>query len=674
LISKIEKYLLIAIVFLFPIFVIPISPNPFVVSRLAILSFGLILLLLVRSARILYSGKLEFSSGSFDFPIAIIALSYFLSALLKTPNKMEAILLPGTATIYISGALIYFFVNQLKNNDKEKIENALLYSGAVFSIVTLASFLGIFSKIGFLPSYLKSSQFTLDGGYTPAAIFLGTLLVIAVGKLLNEKDTGVLILKGISTLLIFSVFAICVYQILPGKPLSPRFPSLGTSWVVAIDSLKESPIFGIGPGNYLTAFNKFRPISYNSTDLWAIRFGSARNTYLTMFTEVGILGISAFIMLLIALYKTIKHDLKEKMLVGWGFSANTTLISLILLLIALSFFPVTHLSIFVLFLLLALNSTSRHTSLNLTTSSANATENVTSRLPALILTIPIIALSSFLLFKGYRIVYAEYKFQRALNMLSSGKPEELYKEMRAAIRINPFVDRYHAVFSRVNIAMANAIAEKSARQAKEKDAAISISNEDRQNITLLIQQAITEGKATVILNRSRAGNWESLAQIYRAIIPLAKDAGAFAAQAYRQAIALDPINPNLRIALGGVYYTQRDFENAVKAFELATVAKPDLANAHYNYSIALRDANQIDRAISEMTLVLSLLTDKNSQDYQIAQKALEDMQSKKKSIPSGGNELTSPTQGAETPNIEPDVQLPAGSEPPTSPISPTPQP
>ena len=76
-----------------------------------------------------------------------------------------------------------------------------------------------------------------------------------------------------------------------------------------------------------------------------------------------------------------------------------------------------------------------------------------------------------------------------------------------------------------------------------------------------------------------------------------------------------------------------------------------------------------------MTLVLSLITNKESQDYEVARKALEDMQAKKKAAtPATGENLTSPTEGTQGPALNPPVNLPEGSEPPTAPLSPTPTP
>ena len=155
-------------------------------------------------------------------------------------------------------------------------------------------------------------------------------------------------------------------------------------------------------------------------------------------------------------------------------------------------------------------------------------------------------------------------------------------------------------------------------------------------------------------------------------MPLATGSDTFAIQTYSQAVALDPVNPNLRIALGGIYYAAGDFDTAVRVFELAATTKRDLANAHYNLGFALEQSGKLDQAISELSLVLSLV-DTNSTDYQAAKTALENMQAKKQKEVPTGEELT-PPQEAEAPILKPPLELPEESEPPESPITPTPTP
>src|SRR3989344_5777234 len=447
--ALIEKYILYAVIFLIPVTVLSISPNPFVVSKLAVLAYGIGLILLVRTVRIILTGKLDFSVGTYDFPVALLAVSYILSLIFRLPNKMEGLLSPGTATIVVGGALLYYLINQQKENDKRWLAIVLTISAAVFSLLTLLAFSGLFSKIPQLPVFIKARGFTPEGGFLPAAIFLVTLLPISLGLAISEKKQT---LKGIliaSSVLVVLGLAISAYNIIPGRPYAPRFPSMGVSWTIAVDSLKDSPILGVGPGNYLTAFNRFRPLAFNNSDLWAVKFATASDYYLTVLTETGMLGFAAVVLLLLALYRTAKQDIKERKIVHWGFAASANLISLIILAILLAFVPATLLLTILLFVLLALSSKSKHTVLNLTaqgvqtegqTLSAQTTQAVASRFPALLITVPVVVFVGLFLYQASRAFVAEYKFKKALDYLVANDAAKTYDTMREAINLNPRVD------------------------------------------------------------------------------------------------------------------------------------------------------------------------------------------------------------------------------------------
>ena len=106
ILDKIEKYLSYGFIFLLPYFVLSISSNPFTVSKLALIAVFIILYLIILSAKTIATGKFVFRASIFDIPVLIIALAYLISTIFRTPNKMEAILLPGTATAIVGGALI----------------------------------------------------------------------------------------------------------------------------------------------------------------------------------------------------------------------------------------------------------------------------------------------------------------------------------------------------------------------------------------------------------------------------------------------------------------------------------------------------------------------------------------------------------------------------------------
>ena len=633
ILENIEKYLLYLVVFILPLAVLPVFPNYFETIKLAVLAGTVVLILVLKSIRSISTGSLSYATGNFDLPVVGLASAVLLSAILKTPNKMEAFFLPGNATIIIASVLLYFLINHLPEHNKKNLLLVLITSAAATALVSLFSFFGVFSKIPQLPEIFKQKLFNTLGSPLYVAIFLGATVPSAIYFLIKEKAVALkMYLAGCLTLILVGL-GILIYNLVPPAGQMPIFADLSSSWAVAIDTLKESPLLGVGPSNYLTAFNRFRPLSLNASPNWNLRFTTGSNFYFTILTEVGLLGFAFLIVIVFWLVKNRRE-----------FMENLAFPSLVTLLIALAVFPPGSFLIVLMFALLALNSKARRETLGF----------FSNKLPLFLATMPTIAGSIFLIYYSYILLSAEATFNKSLNALNKNDGKATYDLMVKAISQNPSVDRYHASFAQVNMALARAAAQK-------KD----LTDADRNTISQLIQQAINQGKAAAALNPQRSQNWEILAGIYREIMAFAKGADAFTVQTYSQAISLDPTNPNLRIALGGVYYALGNYDDAIDAFKLATFAKPDLANAHYNLAIAYREKKDIERAIAEMKVVLTLVQ-KDSADYKLAQTTLEELEKNKPApkVSEGQGSLTPPQ--ATEPAVEPPLTLPQEATPPSS--------
>ncbi len=649
ILETIQKFLLYTAVILFPIFVLSIFSNPFIIPKEVLLIVLSILTILVWVTKTILKGEISFAVGKFDLGVLLIIAVYIISALVKTPNKIDAFLLPGTSTLMVASGILYFLLNQLDRKGKEGLSFSILFSSLILAIFILFTETGILAKIPQLPAFIKDVNFNPLGGSLPSIIYLSITFIFSIGLLFREKDFVKRLFVGMSLVIVVLGAVVSIKNILPGKPQTLKLPSFQTSWVITVEALKESPIWGVGPANYLSAFNRFKPLTYNQTDLWQVRFTTARNFYLTVITETGFAGVIAFGVLLFTVYKTLKKSLRISS-ESRELAHTIEALSLILLLVVFAFFPITITLVTPLFILLSAVSDSED-------NVANITLNTPSKIPAILMTLPILAAIVAVVFFGTPILAADITFQRALAALSKNDAKNTYDLMQKAINQNPQVDRYHSSFAEVNMALASSLAAK-------KD----ITDEEKKTVSQLIQQAINEGKNTAILNPQRSGNWELLAGIYRQIMPFATGADNFAIQTYTQAVALDPLNPSLRLSLGGVYYALGKYDNAIEAFKFAVLAKQDLANAHYNLAIAYREKKDFDNAIAEMNTVLSLVS-KDSADYALATKTLDDLQKNKPApvtkTPTTGTDNLSAPQPVQKSNITPPIELPADSTPPT---------
>lgn len=635
LLNSLGKWLLLSGGLLFAVFVLPKFTTSYAVPKEIFGAVIICLVIIFYSIVSIIKGETKFSIGKFDLGIILLTLVYIASAIIKTPNKMEAFFYPGAVTFMVISVIFYFLINQLDKKAKNSVLVSLFFSGILLSISALFTQLGVFAKISFLPTFIKDPSFNPLGGFMQSIIYLVSILPIGIIQIIKEKDSMKKIFFGVASAIVIFGLVILTINVLPGKSQSPVLPTMQTSWEITVETLKASPVWGSGPGNYLTAFNLYRSLAYNQTAIWNVRFSSANNFYFTLVTELGFAGIAALFVLLISIYRKLVTDFKQK------FWEETTIV---ILLISLIVFPSVPVLMFLLMALLAVFSGSEEKTVNL----------ATTRVPSIIIATPlflgIIALSIF----GTKAIVAEITYKKSLEALAQNNAKSTYDLMIMAAKKNQYVDRYHASLAQIDMALATGLANK-------KD----LTDTDRSTITQLIQQSISEGKAAVTLNPARSGNWEILAQIYRSIMSFAEGADQFTIQAYTQAVALDPINPNLRISLGGVYYALGRYDEAIDSFKLAVLAKSDLANAHYNLAVAYREKKNYDAAITEMNTVLNLL-DKNSSDYSLAKSTLEDLQKNKPVDTSKTNEGELTTPEKQSTVVEPPITLPQEATPPAA--------
>ncbi|MFI5240983.1 MAG: tetratricopeptide repeat protein [Microgenomates group bacterium] len=634
--NNLIRGIFIAFILLFPSFFSTLFAGTFDLSKIALLVLFVGLLIIFLGIELATQGKLSFKVSSLDLPLLLLVLALIVSAVFKTPNKMEAFLLPGTVTIIISGFLVYFLSKNAFWSQKNQMAQTLLFSAVLVSIFSMFSFLDVFEKIPQLPEFMKDISFSVAGGKLPEVIFLLSVLPLGISLLFAEKDNSKKLLYSVSSVIVLLALIMGISLIIPSKTTAPVLVSFQTSWSVATDSLKSSPIFGVGPGNYLTAFSRFLPISHNSTAIWSIRFSSARSFLFTLITEVGLLGLLSFLLVVGLVVKEsfskLKGLTKNKNILEIGIT-----VSVLILTLSLLFYPANVVLVILFFLLMSLFVEGKEVNL---------------KMPAL-LSLILFAIAGAYFFFTYKAYSAERQYKKSIDAIVKNDGKGAYDALIKAININPFVDRYHSTYGQVNLALARGLAQKT-----------DLTDQEKNTVAQLIQQAIREGKAVVALNPQRAGSWELLARTYQTIMPFAQGADQFTIDSYTQAVSLDPVNPNLRIGLGGVYYALGKYDDAIKQFELAVVAKPDLANAHYNLSAVYREKKDLDKAISEMKTVLTLV-DKDSNDYKVASLELANLEKNKTTGSEGSTGLTPPQKAGEQ-IISPAIELPSEANPPVS--------
>lgn len=369
-----------------------------------------------------------------------------------------------------------------------------------------------------------------------------------------------------------------------------------SAWFVVANTIREHPFFGSGPGTFLYDFTRFRPLGYNQTPLWNIRFANASNEYFTWIATTGIIGFLAVLYLVVNFLRFIltksltdrqspHHPLKLGLgasllaiLVGWAFTS-------------------TQITIFVMpFIFLALLAIIEKASgdnmmpdLNLSIkviSSANPNPNATSDLMPTVLMVPGMVLVAVCLFLSFMLYDANASYVKGVMAFNQNKGDEAFNNFTRAVQENQYQDIYRLARAQTALAIANAI---SAAQPADK-----LTEQQKQTITTFVNVAIQESRNAAAANPLNVANWQALAQIYRSLAGAVKGADQSSLQAYLQAMQTDTINPQLRLDLGGLFYAAENYDRAIAYFQDAVNLKPDLANAHYNLANALvkkRDFN-----------------------------------------------------------------------------------
>ncbi|MDO8637984.1 MAG: O-antigen ligase family protein, partial [Candidatus Daviesbacteria bacterium] len=401
------------------------------------------------------------------------------------------------------------------------------------------------------------------------------------------------------------------------------------SWKISIDSFRDSPLWGTGPGTYLFDFTSYKPISFNTTKFWNIRFDQPFNEYFQILATLGALGLIAILLLTVVFLSSAFKSLTSTQGSLSLSLAITCIVFFLLLLLHSSTLLVWVLGIiFLAFFMIVNKNLTKQIHIGITNpGSRKVDENGDVSLqfdilPVLILIAIVALVGTGYYFVGYKFALADFHHRQALNAASLGQGFNAYNSLITAERINPDIDLYRIDMAQTNFALANIIA--SSKGPTEASPAGSLTDEDKQNIQTLLSQAISEGRNATTLSPRNPANWEVLGSIYRQISGVAQNALSFSLDSYGRAIQNDPLNPTLRLTVGGIYYSAKNYDLAIRFFGDAVNLKPDYANAYFNLGVAYKDKGDLVSAASAIQQTVSLL-DQNSEDYKVASKFLEDL-------------------------------------------------
>lgn len=640
-----------------PLFFLPLTTDYFQLQKLVLfvtltaiaLVSWLVYNFSVKTVRLTFSPLL--------LPWLLLTVFSLISTIINSPGNPEVWI--SRPIIFVTLFIYFILTTTLINSSKtvKKILNGLLAVGVILALQSIFSVTGVLTSLS-LPAYLTTKAFSFTGSPLNATLFLFTILPISLIFAFKNKAGPAKLAYFLVSGLLISNLILTGYQLLPQKELTPLLLPKLASWSIAIDTLKTQPFLGSGPMNFLNQFTQFKPLGLNQTNLWSINFSSSGNEYLNLLTNLGLIGLTVFLFLIFTWYKLVKRNpgtrtTSAQMAVNW---------SIIVLLLTAFIIPFSLLFWILLTGLLSfsvgLNKAKNLTKVKdiiLTINAITVIEpyeispvpqaSTTTVILPILIGVPLLIM---VIFSGYKIarVYAsEYTFSQSLIAADANKGTDTYNLQIKTINLNPNIDRYHIAYSNTNLALASSLSAKT-----------DLTDQDKQTITQLVQQAVAEARTATQLNPNKAAAWANLANIYRQLVNFAKDADNFSIAAYTRAVQLDPANPQLRLEFGSLMYSLKRYDEAIARFQETTQLKPDYANAYYNLSHAYQEKQQFLEAYQIMQVVASVIP-ADSPDVQNVQQELADLQAK---LPKTAVDQTAPAADSA-------AQLTQPPSPPTAP-------
>ena len=666
-IEKIQSIILTLFYFLFPLFFLPFTSDPFTTSKFYLLALTGLLLLTLSTLSILITRKLIWRKSPFDAPLFLLVLTIFISLVFASPNKVSSVLNPtyGVLSIFFF-AIVFTYTSTLKN--KKNVFIALSSSAVIIALLSIASLFQPLKNVNIASQFefIKSPYFSPIGGRINLMLLSLFMLVywgsIIFFKVKKEKISVKSIWYPFILFLLFLIsVGASVFSVV--KPLVSDFTfnllSYRHSWYAAVETLKGvvSSLFGVGVDDYSSVFAIIRDLNFNQSAIWDNTINSSRSTILHIFTTTGIFGLLGFGSVLFASIVAINKLEKDQ--------KNILLPLLVFIMLSVFLSTPTLVLFFLFFAVIAMINIER---LVLSKVEGKKIFDLKNFIPLhfgiILVLVLFISTSSYFLGRTYAANYYSYK---SFLQLQKGDLSNSYRDLRIAITLNPYNETYRSGFSQTNLLVADAIIKKTKKDLKPQEQ-LNLSENERLQVSQAIQQAIAEAKTTVTLNSRSAQNWANLGLIYANLLNITQGSDVWAISSYQRAINLDPRNPIYRMRLGSLYYLLGKYPDSTQLFTQAVSLKPDLANAHFNLGWSLYQQKDYQAAASQMQAVLKLLEkDKKSQDYKNAKDAYDNFKKQvaltqqQEQEATQGEQLNLPKQ--QTPKLSPKIELPKSASP-----------
>lgn len=370
-------------------------------------------------------------------------------------------------------------------------------------------------------------------------------------------------------------------------PLTVR-PSLSTSVTVAWRALSEHPLLGPGPNLFAREWEKYKPLEVNRSDFWSIDFSNASGFIPTVIVETGLLGLLAWLGLLVTVIWAGARLIRQGQLTGLIFGyALASVFAAGYLLLALFFFQVGLALLVLSFAILGLLIACQF-ALGLSGETTLVFGPSSHLRPAILLAAAIVVLggmsAGYFSLTRYRALAA---YIRGFEAGSRGDLAGAVASLKQSVALDN-QDAYERTLATLELS--------SALQATTSPAFVGS-----------YREAIQAARQSVDADPTNYLNYLTLGDVYGSGAAL-KINGAYeqAEAAYQMAKGRNPEGPFVELELANLEFARGNTKAAVPHLNAAVALKPNYAPAYLLAAQISSDSGDLATAIKILQMFLVL--------------------------------------------------------------------
>ncbi len=706
-------------VFLLPFFFLPFTLNRFEFNKQVLLFVLAIVAALSWLGKSIRQKQIRFLRTPLDIPLLVFLGVYAVSTIFSQDWLQSLIALDraGLPSLLSVCGLVLFYVTFINTINTKKDLNRMIFALCASVGVVLVMVLVSAYRMIPLPSGLEELFNPLDQ-ISSLVIFIAAAIPVVLALLLNKKNTiasfvfflfifflALITLNvvnfnvgwtiaGIGGAVIITVI-FSRYNALPIRPnwiwLATLIVVLGVlryttpipsvlnsllpndkravipqevtltqnfSWDIArttsVSGVKDF-LIGVGPGNFVYSFSRFRPETYNNGPFWAIRFQTAASNVLELIVTTGWSGLFAwlaFIALFIVFFVRSLLFVKN----SGGQEGDTDLDFIMLGFFAcavavagaglLAMLPITLYFLLVFAMAVTTKAAALQRSDRFQIFTAGLNDSPKSALAVsfgfVVGFVAVIVCVTSLT----KVYVAEVFYQKALRALGNAqnvqegrfKPDVLARaraDIMRSVEYLPQRSVYYLISAQLSLL--------------ELQQELGAEKADQNAVSARLVDAVNASSLAVQREPNNVALWQRRGEIFSAASLYAPTARTSVLDSYKEAISREPTNPALHLAWGvnqyilaldpatGKVVHKEALTAAISAFEQALALKPDFADARISVARAYEVNENIQSAILAMKDAMKFQSGIQNANvhYELSRLLFNDLLAKKEKITEG---------------------------------------